>query len=166
MRTLALLFAAIAISLTASAHQMKAALTELYLNPRTGNLEVAHRFYVHDAEKGLANAHGIRLDLINDPEARAKFSTYVVSQFEMRDPAGDQSLELVLLGSEIERGFIWVYQEIPAQDLPGDLLLSQNSLREVWPDQINTVNIIEGEAIETLTFTGTDQFKPVTLSTG
>ena len=39
------------LSLQLSAHEMKSAITKVLFNQRTGNVEIMHRFYVHDDKR-------------------------------------------------------------------------------------------------------------------
>ena len=49
------------LSLQLSAHEMKSAITKVLFNQRTGNIEVMHRFYVHDAEHAVKSCWISRL---------------------------------------------------------------------------------------------------------
>lgn len=155
-----LAFFAVALIATAAlfsggglAHQQKAALTEILLNARTGNIEIAHRFYMHDAE------HAVRLkvdpdgDLYASPETRAAFAAYVAERFTLATPDGAR-LQLTLLGTEMEGGYLWVYQETPTPEGLEALVVRHDALRDVWPDQVNRVNVRRGDTVRTLVFSG------------
>lgn len=45
-----------------SAHQIKAAITTVLFNPRTENIEVMHRFNLHDAEHAVKALFDKRAD--------------------------------------------------------------------------------------------------------
>ena len=137
----------------ASAHQQKAALTEVLFNPRTGNIEVAHRFALHDAEHAVRIELGVDGDLYTTPETRAAFASYVAKHFSLATPDG-APLPLALLGVEISDGHLWVYQETPAPDAIDALVVRCGALRDIWPDQINRVNVKRGDDVRTLVFTG------------
>jgi hypothetical protein len=88
-----------------------------------------------------------------------------------------KSLQLHLLGAELDGRFIWVYQETP---LPVQLPLQQalllevthDSLMELWPSQVNAVNF-EGAGlgdgagkVRTLKLTRQQPTQRLTLNAG
>lgn len=154
----------------AHAHQMKSAISKVLFNSRTGNLEVMHRFYLHDAEHAVKHLQHKKADLLNDAASRQQFAEYVAQHFQLsviesaspRNTTADitteapatnrqhrvtlaKPLKLSLLGTELDGRFIWVYQETP---LPVQLPLQHelqlevqhDSLMELWPSQVNAVN--------------------------
>ncbi|MEM9054283.1 MAG: DUF6702 family protein [Pseudomonadota bacterium] len=160
-RLIMLMALAALISGAAFAHKQKAAVTEVSFNLRTGMIEVAHRFIIHDAEHAISDVAGERRDLIHDEESQAFFADYVASHFDLT--VNDRPAKLTLLGGEIEGGHIWIYQEAPAPFFVTRLALSQSALTEVWQGQVNTVNIRTGSVTQTLTFNGDSGLKPVEL---
>ena len=138
---------------TSFAHQQKAALTEVLLNARSGKLEVAHQFLLHDAEHAVRVELGIDGDLYADPETQAAFAKYVADRFSLA-VADAGPLSLSLLGTEIEGGYLWIYQEAPLPTGMQTLTVKNNALRDVWSEQTNRVNIKRGTDIRTLVFTG------------
>lgn len=142
-----------AASMMADAHQQKAAITKVLFNPRTQNIEVMHRFILHDAEHAVRRIFGGSADIINDAETQAKFAAYVRERFGLIDESGTD-LPLKPVGFETERGFFWVYDETPIKPEMGSITIRHNALRDLWPDQVNTVNIEGLDAIKTATFQG------------
>lgn len=143
----------------AFAHKQKAAVTEVTFNIRSGMVEVAHRFIIHDAEHAISDVVGERRDLINDQEAQQFFAEYVASHFDLN--INDKTANLTLVGGEIEGGHIWIYQEAPAPFFVTRIALNQSALTEVWPGQVNTVNVRTGDAVQTLTFSSDAGLKRV-----
>lgn len=143
----------------AFAHQLKAALTTVRTNPRTELVEVVHRFYVHDAEQALPLLLGPGAaggsDLYDDPAARLRFALYVHEAFRLS--ANDTALPLDLLGAEIEGEHLWIYQigPVPAADAR-TLQVHQPALQELWPDQVNQVNVRLRGPVRTLEFRAGD----------
>lgn len=149
--------------LQASAHELKSALTEILFNPRSGHVEIAHRFIIHDAEHASDAGRGEAVDLAGDPVARRRFARRVASQFAIADASGTP-YDLTLVGSEIENGYLWVYQEIDIDTVSTDtILIRQDALRAHWPDQVNRVNVRRASEVRSLRFTGADGFKPAHL---
>lgn len=115
-------------------------------------LEVAHRLAIHDAESTLMSVLGARADLVGDADAQAKFETYVAERFALAVSESAETLPLVLLGGEVERGYYWVYQEASLDLAPTALTVTQAMLMDAIPNQTNRVNVLYGDAIETLVF--------------
>ena len=137
----------------ALAHQQKAALTEILFNPRTGNIEVVHRFILHDAEHAVRKELGIGEGLVGSPDTQMAFATYVAERFSIATPEGTP-LPLTLLGAEVEGGHLWVYQETPEPDGLTAFSVRHDALRDVWPKQVNRVNVKRDGTIKTLIFSG------------
>ena len=142
---------------TAWAHQKKTAVTTVLFNERTGNIEIMHRFLIHDAEHAVKQirdvSFGKEADIIASENTRQAFSQYVSERFSILDQNGEL-LELTLLGSEIDGNSIWVYQETP---IPADLqsmTISHNALRDIWIEQVNRVNVERNKETGTLIFQG------------
>ncbi|MBB6522679.1 DUF6702 family protein [Pseudoteredinibacter isoporae] len=163
------------LSVSSVAHQQKAGITNILINERSGKLEVAHRFYLHDAEHAIKHLFGKSADIYRDEKTQQRFADYLSSEFAIRTDDG-RSVELDTLGYELDGKFIWVYQEIDIpKPLPGVLWFKQGALRALWSKQINTVNIEarnakgarlgEGKALS-LSFSAGDDWKSIELPEG
>jgi len=153
---IARLIAALALLLAAplAAHQQKIAISILSHNERTGMLEVVHQVPLHDAEHAL-RALGVRqADIINDTESRRAFARYVADRFELA--AGGAQVRLALLGSEIEGGGLYIYQEAPSPGRGAVLTVRSLILTDIWARQENRVNFGDGTEVETLIFRAGD----------
>lgn len=123
-----------------SAHQQKEAYTTMLFNERTGNLEVSHRFYLHDAEHALAKALKKKADLSLDAVSMLEFAEYVRNSFKVKI-SDEEELVLETVGQEIEGKYFWVYQEVPVDESIQSLQLNMTALQDVWPKQINHINV-------------------------
>lgn len=163
-----LLLVLLALPSVGHAHQQKTAVTRILFNENTGNIEIMHRFFIHDAEHAATQIFGERLTLMESAESRELFSSYVMNRFAIQATLGNgqtQALELDYVGEEVDGQFLWVYQELP-NDLDIESLSIINlALRDVWPDQSNLVNIERDGKIYSLTFEGNDQELRVILDT-
>ena len=142
MRWRLILVSALVLSSFAStsfAHQQKEAYISLLFNPRTDNIEVSHRFLLHDAEHGLNLVLDGAGDLSTDNATQEQFFTYVQQHFKMATDDG-QLIQLVPVGYEVEAKYFWVYQEtkIPTTK---SLKLQHSALHELWPTQTNHINV-------------------------
>ena len=139
------------------AHQKKEALTKVLLNERTGNIEVMHRFLTHDVEHALKRLTGESNDVLLTAQAQQRFSDYAAAKFELAftaDPSTQSTdLELQAVGHELEGPFFWVYFEAPIPPVLTSFLVQQSSLQEIWPTQVNLVNIERDGHVQGLLFT-------------
>lgn len=140
------------LTIQALAHQQKAAITRIELNPRTEMLEIMHRFELHDAEHAVAEIFGGNADIIQSKTTQTQFANYVSERFGMFLP-NNEALPIKTVGFEIEGKHFWVYQETAKpKDLAG-IQIVHNALRDIWFAQTNTVNVKVDQKINTLTFT-------------
>ena len=93
------------------------------------------------------------MNLHADAADRDRFAPTVAGSFALTRPDG----AAVLLGTEVERGYLWVYQEGPADALTDGLEVRADALRDVWPEQVNTVNIRTNAGVTSLQFQGAAQ---------
>jgi len=150
----------LALPLASNAHQQKSAVTRILFNSYTGNIEVMHRFFMHDAEHAASQIFGERLALMESAESRELFGNYVINRFAIDATYANgetDTLDLNYVGAEIDGQFMWVYQEIAADPEITALAIVNLALRDVWADQINLVNIERDGEIYSLTFTGSDE---------
>lgn len=135
------------------AHQQKAAETTVLFNKNSGQLEVSHRFYLHDTEHAVETLfNNKQADILGSKDTQQQFAEYVAKQFLIHG-LDDKALPLSDVGFEVEGKFFWVYQEtaIP-EDLNG-VKMFNGALRDLWPTQINMVNIEGKGKVRTLYFT-------------
>lgn len=152
LRPVALL-AILLLALPTAAHQQKESITRVLFNPRTGNIEVMHRFLLHDAEHASRELLGESADLIGNPADRDRFEDYVHQRFSLADQDG-APIALTPVGNEIENRFLWIYAEAPVPEGLTALTLSHDALRDLWPDQVNLVNIERDRDIQSALFDG------------
>jgi hypothetical protein len=124
----------------AAAHEQKEAVTRVLFNPRSGNIEVMHRFLLHDAEHVVKRLRGADADILGSADDRTYFADYVHASFSLADAAG-RTLPLKPVGSDIEGRFLWVYSETAIPPAIESLIVRQEALLDIWPDQVNLVNV-------------------------
>ncbi|GGD71116.1 DUF6702 family protein [Lacimicrobium alkaliphilum] len=149
-----------ATALPAAAHQQKAALTKVLFNHRTGQLDVMHRFYLHDAEHAVKKLFDRNADMLNSADTQQAFADYVAARFSLLH---EQQLPLELVGSEVEGKFFWVYQQIAIPKSVTELAVKHDALRDIWPEQVNLVNIEGKEQIRSLNFEGSTEVLSVSF---
>ena len=142
------------------AHEQKTAVTRILFNDSTGNIEVMHRFFVHDAEHAAGVVFGEAQNLIESADSRKLFSNYVMSRFAIaaEGSLGDlRELNLQYVGEEIEGQFLWIYQEAGQLQNVNALSVVHVALRDIWPDQANLVNVEKDGQIYSLYFADSDE---------
>jgi len=145
------------------AHRLPGSLTSISVNQSTGVVEIVHRLHYHDAETGLAQLLGMPGFSLNTVEGRARLALYVEERFAVADQSSgepDQLLQLNLVGAEADGEFMLVYQEYNGQ-LPGRLAIRNDILRDIFPAQVNQVNLSIGQHVKSLTFSGKDRWLTV-----
>lgn len=137
-------FSCLLVVSSSFAHEQKTAVTRILFNPASENIEVMHRFLVHDAEHAAGKVFGVGQNLLESAESRELFSSYVVNRFsiEAELSTGEAiEVELNYVGAEVEGQFLWVYQETSNIDSVASFTMVNMALRDVWPDQSNLVNV-------------------------
>lgn len=135
------------------AHQQKEAITRVLFNPRSNNIEVMHRFLLHDVEHAVKELRSGKADILGSREDREFFSGYVHNRFSVSDQDG-RVLALSPVGHEIEGRFLWVYAETAIPENLKSLRLSHDALRDIWSEQINLVNVERHGEVRSATFSG------------
>lgn len=153
-----------ALSASVFAHQQRAAITKVLFNKNTGNLEVMHRFFLHDTEHAVQMLFDKNADIRNSADTQELFANYVANRFAIK-PLNGEELKLQRVGHEIERIYFWVYQEVKAPESVEGLTIIHNALRDIWIDQVNTVNVEGRGDLRTATFEGDIELLSVELST-
>jgi hypothetical protein len=158
MRAVASIFLVCCLAGTVLADRQPGSLSTIKRSPSTGNVEVIHRLHNHDAELGIISISGERGISLEQLEGRARLALYVERQFIIA--AATESgigapVPLELIGAEIDGEYVLVYQEYSG-DLPAELAVRNDILRDVFPSQVNHVNIALGDSVRSLTFGGDD----------
>ncbi len=141
---------------------MPEGLTTLSYNSATGTTEIIHRLHVHDAELGLAEKLQNPQFTLGTLEAQARLALYVEQQFQILNKATGKPLALTLVGAELQGDYALVFQEFTGS-LPYWISVRNDILRDVFPDQVNKVNVSTGSQLRTLMFGGEDEWKDLQM---
>lgn len=158
-----LIFSIVLFVGVASAHQQKESYTTVLFNERTGNLEISHRFYIHDAEHALAQEIKANADLNDDQETRKLFTYYISENFALKD-SENKLLPLTIVGSEVDGKYFWVYQETPITIHMHNFKVSMSALQDVWPEQINHINFELNKRVHSIRLSSVDDWKAIELN--
>jgi hypothetical protein len=156
------LHAILALALAASAHadRQPGSLSTIKTNPTSGNVEIIHRLHNHDAELGVMTIYADRTLTLDQLRGRAQLALYVEERFFIAglvDGEIGAPLEVELIGAELDGEFVLVYQELKGE-LPLQLAVRNDILRDVFPEQVNHVNISVAGKIRSLTFKDNDRW--------
>ncbi|CAN5331613.1 hypothetical protein BH10PSE3_BH10PSE3_05870 [soil metagenome] len=140
----------------AAAHRGHSALSVVEFDARTGAVTVSHRFQTHDAEPALAEIAPAAQTSLDDPDAVKALTAYVGARFAMavKGAGVDLVLKDMTLGADDVR---MVYTgQIPLSDVLGQIDIKAVMFVDIYPDQVNQVNIRRGGPTRTLVFEGKD----------
>lgn len=137
------------------AHQLKASVTTVLFNKRTNNIELMHRFYLHDTEHAVGHLFPGSADIISNKKDQQRFADYIESHIALQTLDG-KPLPLQDVGAQVDGKFFWVYQEAPIPKEIKGIRMSHGALRDLWPAQVNMVNVEGKGKVKTLHFTKND----------
>jgi hypothetical protein len=142
------------------AHQLKASVTTMLFNQRTHNIELMHRFYLHDTEHAVEHLFKGNADILSNDADLARFAQYIESHIALQSLDG-KALTLSSVGAQVDGKFVWVYQEAPIPEGLAGIRMSNGALRDLWPSQVNMVNVEGKGKVKTLHFTQDDTWLEV-----
>jgi hypothetical protein len=147
---------------TVSAHQQKTAVTTISFNHRVNNIEVMHKFYLHDAEHAVRELFDPSADILSNKATQNTFAEYVQHQFAIETSDG-KPLPLNFVGLELDGKYVWVYQETSIPEKMSGLSISNGALQDLWPAQINLVNIEGKGQLQSLLFDKSNSWLTISL---
>jgi hypothetical protein len=161
----ALLLAGLTLSMNASAHRMPLGMTTVTHNQATDSVEIVHRLHRHDAEQAMVKVMAEAGVDLQQLAVQARLALYVEAHFQVAavvNGAVDDALPLQLLGVELDGDYVLVYQELSGS-LPGEIAIRNDVLRDLFPNQVNQVNITTAAGVKTLVFKRDDDWHRLVL---
>jgi hypothetical protein len=152
--------AILCIAVASLADRRQGSLSTIKRNTSSGNIEIIHRLHSHDAELGVIAALGDRTLTLDKLIGRAQLALYVEERFIIATLSEDgvgAPLDLELIGAEVDGEFVLVYQEF-ADELPEKFAIRDDILRDIFPQQVNHVNIAIGGEVRSLIFRADDDW--------
>ena len=137
-------------STVVSAHRFHAGIADISFNARTGSTEIVHTYMAHDIEALLTNLYGRQFDLA-DPEDQEVLRKYVEPRFSLQGQ-DKAKLKTRWVGVTIDPTKVTIYQEVEQTPVWKVGAVHNKVLVDFLPDQVNTVNLNDGNAVRTLTF--------------
>jgi hypothetical protein len=157
--------ATLCVAVAAHAHRMPGSISTIKKNSAGDSIEIIHRLHAHDAELGLNATMTEGRVSLESLRGQAQLALYIEARFSLagfEDGQPGSRLPLELIGAELDGEFVLVYQEF-AGELPARLAIRDDILRDVFPDQINHVNLATDGAVRTVTFSDDDEWQTLLL---
>ena len=124
-----------------SAHKFYASLAQVE-RTADGRVELALRFFPDDLEAALRKATGKRV-VVEDTAAFGEvFEPWLNSVFALE--AGGRRTAFKYVGAEVTVKTAWVYMEAVWPDPLAASTMTNAMLVDLFPEQVNTVNLVEG----------------------
>ena len=126
--------------------------------------ELAARFQIHTTmvsnwKRELLERAGKlfegKVDIISNKIDQQRFAKYVESHVALKTLSGE-TLKLNSVGAQVDGKFFWVYQEAAIPKGIEGIKMSNGALRDLWPSQVNMVNVEGKGKIKTLNFSQDD----------
>lgn len=137
------------------AHPFHVCTGEMEFNAQTKRWEVAMKMHPTDIESAIRKKTGKKID-VAVKEGSPELTEYLATHFQLScaEPAKKASeAKLEFVGAELERGWLWVYFELPAPEGKGAVSLSHTVLLDQVDKQINTMIVKKGGKKSSLQFT-------------
>lgn len=150
----------------AYADRQPGSLSTIKIGASTGNVEIIHRLHSHDAELGIMTAMNDVSLSIDHLEGQAQLALYVEAKFLVAAVNNEKigaPLALNLIGAEVDGEYVLVYQEFVGS-LPNTVAVKNDILRDVFPEQVNHVNIAVNQKVHSLTFKDKDNWQSTQLA--
>lgn len=119
-----------------------------------GQVRVSHRFAAHDVEPALAEIAPNAEANLDDPAAISAFVGYLRRTFTLASERGPILLSpgpIDVESDEVRIGFVG-----KARAPIHQLSIMSRVLTDIYPQQVNQVNVRVGGVVQTLTFTNSD----------
>lgn len=137
-------------SSVAGAHNYHMGIADISYNPASGSTEIVHTYTGHDVEALLTQVYQRQFDL-GQKDSEAALRRYVEKQFYIVGANG-RRLRLDWVGIKVNADNVVIFQEIPRTRLAPGARIHNQLLSDFLPSQRNTLNVQDGEKIQTLFF--------------
>jgi len=153
---------AIAAGTSAQAHGFHASFTVIEHNARAGTLELLHRLFIQDLEVVLTARRGEAMTIDDSPLVQKFIEEYLLDVFSLADSNGKR-LRPDWVGMKLQIDTLFVYRELKVPAAPAALIVSDQTLTEAHPGQVNSVNVTIGGRTQTAVFTIDDPPRTLTF---
>lgn len=130
----------LATAAPASAHRVHAGVTEIAVNPRTGEMELITRVFAHDLAEALGELEADAAAFIASPDGLERVGAYALEYLRMADGEGTL-FDLTYVGAEVEGEFAWIYLAAPAPADQSAFIVDNDILADHFDDQVMMTNL-------------------------
>lgn len=134
------------------AHPFHVSLTEAEWNPKSKKLEVAIRLHPSDLEEALRQRTKKRISLEKTENIDELIQDYLASVFIVHE-GKKKAAKIEWVGKEIDVKDAWLYVEIPLEQGPEGIEISNRAFFELLEDQVNLITIRDGKRRKSFAFT-------------
>ena len=125
----------------AEAHPYHVSVAEMRYNAKTQALEISLKLFTDDLEKTLSEMAGKPVAINQSPEVKKLIETYLGKTFRIENNVWQARLPR-FLGYEAEADAQWIHFEVSLKNENLTKIKIRNQvLLEIFPDQINMVNL-------------------------
>ena len=146
----------------ASAHKFHTSFAEADYNARERALQITLRTFPDDLEAILTRRTGRPVSLDDKKRAEALTFAYLQEVFELKDARG-RAVKLSWVGMEAGVDNVWLYFEAKLPAGLSGAQLRDRWLADLYEDQINLVNLRDGERKLALTFDRAAGFQTIAI---
>jgi hypothetical protein len=144
----------------AAAHKFHTSFTEADYNAAERSLQITLRTFPDDLENVLARRSGKAVRLDGKKEAEALLVAYLQETFELKNAKGE-TVKLSWVGMDAGVDSAWLYFEARLPEGTAGARLRNQFMFDLYDDQINLVNVKQGDRKHALTFKNGDNFQPL-----
>jgi len=128
------------VAAPASAHRVHAGVTEIAVNPRTGEMEIVHRLFAHDLLTALDRDEQDAAQFLGTEAGLETVGAYAGERFRMADGEG-ALFDLSYVGAEVDGEFAWIYFVAPQPSETESFIVDNDLLAEAFDDQVMMTNL-------------------------
>ncbi|MBX0290815.1 hypothetical protein K3G63_10220 [Hymenobacter sp. HSC-4F20] len=144
------------------AHAYHASIMEVRFNPEKQRLEIALKIFIDDLEKGLSvgKPTPVRTDQLPRPQLDPLLMDLLRRSVQFSARPG-QALPLTLVGLQKETDSYWLYFTAPLPASATSVSLRHQLLLNLFPDQMNIVNLDARGKKQSLLFREGEESQPL-----
>ncbi len=143
---------ALIASAATAAHPFHVSIAQAKYNAESKNLEVALRVHPGDLETMLRRRTGKPINIDKTEKVDELIVAYLKEVFQVK-PGGKEAVELKWVGKQVDVKHAWLFFECPLPEGTTDVEFSNRIFFEILSDQVNTINLEDGDYKKSLNCT-------------
>lgn len=134
-------------------HKFYVSLCQIRFVQEESSVQVTLKIFTDDFEKALSEFSERDVRIGDAPDTTLNGLMKVYLQQHLKVEADGHTLPLSFLGSEVEQDVTWCYLEGNDTAKPQQVKVYSDLLTEVYPDQVNIVNVYFGDRVKGMMLT-------------